>query len=543
MPEPYGLNYGLSEIAKGVTGGMLKRPLYQQEVESGAMLNEMLKNRLAQQNYQMGQTQAANQALSQPQEPPEGGFTSPYEQEYKMYETAGKSLMGTPYASKGMELMNKAREAQMNHVGYLGQQGAKRILGGDLAGATQSLQSIGVGIQDIKPAYGEDGSVDPDTVMVGSVIGKNDDGTPKTIYSPVRKTDIAALAESANPTQAKAQMDYISKLMASNMSLEGKKFAATTGAESKVNVQQLKNEQAQSPIGKLFQDRNRPGVNMSDAEFNSSLQSLIAKNKATSGKGAGIELTPQALDDVTLQFIETRKMPALGMGAGPIRLQILNNVPVLAKKMGLKIDPALNEAEFSANKRALTDTQSMYDAVTAFEKTAQPNIDLFLGTASKISDSQSPWVNKVMREVDLKGLGSADQAAFNAAKKVAETEVARVVSNPNLKGVLHHGEIEKMEQIMSGNYTYNQLKAVVKILKQDMDNRKKSLEDKISEIKDRMPARGPRSTGSMPSATSGRTGSVYGPVGPQIKEGHIGEWMENGKKVTVKAINGNWVYQ
>ena len=536
MPDPYGLNYGMSAIAKGVTEGIRQRPLYQQGVQSGNIYNQMLQGQLSKQEYQMGQTQAANQALAQPQEEPESGYSSPYEQEWKMYDTAGKSMLGTPYASKGMELIEQGRQAQMQHMGYLGQVGAKQILGGDYAGASQNLNKLGVGIQDVKPAFGPDGSVDEDHVMVGAVVGKNDDGTPKVVYTPTRKTDLAALAESATPGQAAQQMKYIQSVMQNNMQSQTKMFSATVNAGSKVQVQELKNENAQSPFGKLFQDRNRPGVNMSDDQFNQSFQALLAKNKATSGKNAGIELTPEAVDDLAMQFIKTRELPGLGMGSGAARMQILNRVPSLAKERGITLDPGMDKAMFAANKKSLTDVQGMYDAVTAFENTASNNLDIFMNAAKRISDSDSPWVNKIMRDVDVNGLGSADQAAFNAAKRVAETEVAKVVSNPSLKGQLTDSQQKEMQQIMSGSYTFNQLKAVVNILKQDMHNRKSALEDKLAEVKGRM---GTTPNAQPPSQTPSSGGSVFGPVGPSIKEGQTARIGDK----TVKAVKGQWVYQ
>lgn len=64
-------------------------------------------------------------------------------------------------------------------------------------------------------------------------------------------------------------------------------------------------------------------------------------------------LTPEALDDTTAKLILTGQMDPMGMGGGPVRLQILNNRPVMLKKYGLTDQqlPAI-QSQFKADSNA-----------------------------------------------------------------------------------------------------------------------------------------------------------------------------------------------
>jgi YHS domain-containing protein len=91
-----------------------------------------------------------------------------------------------------------------------------------------------------------------------------------------------------------------------------------------------------------------------------------------------------------------------------------------------------------------------------------------------------------MRNASLKGMGSTEVAAFKAAQQVAAPEVARILTNPNLAGQLTDSARHEAEQVLSGDYSFNQLVAVANTLKQDFANRKTSYAEQINEIKGRM---------------------------------------------------------
>jgi len=195
-------------------------------------------------------------------------------------------------------------------------------------------------------------------------------------------------------------------------------------------------------------------------------------------------LTPEALSKMAEMFATTGTMPTLGMGkaAAAMRSKIINQ----AAKDYPNVQFATNQAAFQANKASLNSLQKNYDAVTAFEETAGKNLNTFLQTAGKIVDTGVPWLNKPLRALDMKLLGSSDQAAANAARTTALTEIAKVLNSANATGVLSDSARREVEQLIGGDATMKQVVAAANILKQDMGNRKQSYQEQIKAINNRI---------------------------------------------------------
>jgi hypothetical protein len=198
----------------------------------------------------------------------------------------------------------------------------------------------------------------------------------------------------------------------------------------------------------------------------------------------GVQLTPEAIQMAAQMYATTGQLPSLGMGSSgaSARSQILNAAP----KVGGDTNIAANKATYRADSGSLAQAQKMRDSVVAFEKTASKNLDLFTNQAKKVIDSGSPWINQPLRSIDRNALGNADQAAFDAARQVALTEIAKVVNNPSLSSVLSDTARREVLSLNPENATLAQINSVASILKQDMANRRTSLDQQITEIKGRM---------------------------------------------------------
>jgi hypothetical protein len=212
-----------------------------------------------------------------------------------------------------------------------------------------------------------------------------------------------------------------------------------------------------------------------------------------------INLTPEAVQYWAQAAGSGIPLPSMGMGpsGAKAREQIINAAPGAAGGAPL----TATRAAVRADTGSLAATQKMRDAVVSFENTAVKNLDLFTKTAKPVIDSGSPWINQPLRTVAGQGLGSADLAAYNAARQVALTEVARVVNNPTLSGQLSDSARKEVMSLNSPNATLAQIYRVVGVLKQDMSNRHQSLDQQLTEIKGRMggaqPAAAP-ATGNDP---------------------------------------------
>jgi hypothetical protein len=225
-------------------------------------------------------------------------------------------------------------------------------------------------------------------------------------------------------------------------------------------------------------------------------------NQATEG-----QLTPEALDMAAQQFASTGQMPNVGR-SGAVRAQIINQ----AATKYPKVDLATNAAAYKANQDSLQKLQSNLDSVTAFESTANKNLDLFLDQAKKVVDSGSPFLNTPLRMINQKMLGSSDQAAYSAARQVAVNEIAKVTSNPGLSGQLSDSARHEIDTFNPQNATLGQTYKVAQVLRQDMANRHESYSEQISAIKQRLGnsttggnAPGGGSSGLTVTAPNGKT--------------------------------------
>jgi len=208
-------------------------------------------------------------------------------------------------------------------------------------------------------------------------------------------------------------------------------------------------------------------------------------------------LTPGAKQMLAQNLATTGQLPQ-GMGRSPGMIsQVLNTA---AGAPGGAPNLAASKQTYQANTGSLESLQKNFDQVTAFENTAGKNLDTFLGQAKKVIDSGSPWINTPLRAVDAGALGSGDQAAFNAARATALTEIAKVLNSSNASGVLSDSARQEVSQLIGPNATLKQIVAASNILKRDMENRRQSYQDQIDAVKGRT------SGATQPNAGGGNQG-------------------------------------
>lgn len=208
----------------------------------------------------------------------------------------------------------------------------------------------------------------------------------------------------------------------------------------------------------------------------------LEQQKLAQTQGDRTDLTPQGLDAAALNYAKTGQLPPLGMGDKGTRKAIINR----AAEMMPDLDVARNRADFTANQDSLKGLQKQRDAIGAFENTAKKNIDVFLNAAGKVVDTGSPMANNIARVVTGKMLGSPDQAAYDAARQVAINEIAKITSNPTLSGTLSDSARHEVEAFNPQSATLAQTVKVMRLLKQDMENRTTALDDAIGGIKGRI---------------------------------------------------------
>lgn len=186
------------------------------------------------------------------------------------------------------------------------------------------------------------------------------------------------------------------------------------------------------------------------------------------------------------QFARTGIMPAMGRDS-ITRGKIAHEANQWARDNGFApADIVTMQAAYAGDKESLKKFQAQRDQIVSFEQTAQKNLDLFIGAASKIPDTGLPWLNMPIRMLDQKLVGSANMAAVNAARQVANNEIAKVTSGGGLGGVVSDSARHEVESYNPKDATFAQTLAVAKMLKQDMANRHQSMDASLSDIKQRI---------------------------------------------------------
>lgn len=232
----------------------------------------------------------------------------------------------------------------------------------------------------------------------------------------------------------------------------------------------------------------------------------------------GTSLSPEAVEKAADMMATTGTLPPLGMGAAAaqMRSKILDR----AAKKYADVDWASAGAQFKADQGSLGAMQKQRDAVGAFEDTALKNVKVFEDAAKKVIDTGSPFLNKPLRAIDQKVLGSGEQAAFNTARLTVIPEFAKILNNPNLGGQLSDSARHEIDTILAPDATLKQIYDSIAVLKKDTANRRTSYDEAIANIQKRITQK-----------TSGKTETA-----PTVKAGDI-KYLADGSKVEVVSVD------
>lgn len=192
------------------------------------------------------------------------------------------------------------------------------------------------------------------------------------------------------------------------------------------------------------------------------------------------QLSDVAMEQAARKYLETGILPP-GFGtAGTVQKTAIMNA---AAKLDPQAALARNQATFKADSANLTNLQKTEGTLSAFENTAGKNLDQFLALADKIPDTGIPWLNRPVRTLTANVVGDANMSAINAARDVALREIARVTNDPKLSGALTDTARKEVAGLSPANATLPQIKAVAKVLKQDMANVHAGINEQISSVK------------------------------------------------------------
>lgn len=215
--------------------------------------------------------------------------------------------------------------------------------------------------------------------------------------------------------------------------------------------------------------------------------------------------------------------------------RIANERQRIMRESGITSEDVVSgRAGFKADTMSLNKITPQYDAITAFEKTAIRNGTILKELADKVDTSGMPVIERWIRGGRKAIAGDADVAKFDAQMDLYRAEAARILTQPNLSGVLTDTARKEMEHVIGGDASAKQIREVVDLLERDFHNRRSTLEEQIASIRARMRSRvspGAQPGGEPQPAPAAPTAAPTAPQKP-LKDMTNAELMELRRRLT-----------
>ena len=220
-----------------------------------------------------------------------------------------------------------------------------------------------------------------------------------------------------------------------------------------------------------------------------------------------IGLTPNGLYQQAITFIDTNQAISRGRSGSPLAVASKAAIEAKAGAIAAKAGMDISEfrAVYAANKDALKKLTANQATVSSFINTADKNADRLLTILDKIPNSNVTVLNSIMRGSSQKLGGNVDMAEFNVYLKSVKDEYARIVTQPNLTGVLTDRARQEASLLLDPDATVDQIKRSLQALKAEGQNRVTSLADAVSSLRSSMRTNKPDSA----PVTTGKTAAEY----------------------------------
>src|SRR6185295_7406413 len=216
----------------------------------------------------------------------------------------------------------------------------------------------------------------------------------------------------------------------------------------------------------------------------------IAGNKLESKTDA-----PPKLDDESARNLAVESLydpnATVGFRRDPTTMgQIMKHRTGIMKESGITPEDVVSgRAGFKADTVSLNKMTPQYDAISSFMNTAQRNGKILSELADKVDSTGSPVVERWLRAGRRNVAGDPDVSNFNAQIHLYGAEVARILTQPTLTGVLSDTARKEVQDFLPSNATAAQIKSLTGLLERDFGNRQQTLESQIGQIRSRMSKR------------------------------------------------------
>lgn len=215
---------------------------------------------------------------------------------------------------------------------------------------------------------------------------------------------------------------------------------------------------------------------------------------AAAGRTGVTAWTPEAIHQAAVQLVTSNTAPSTGRDT-LAKAQIYNEAA--------RLDPtgnwAVRGAEFKTDVSDLAGLKKLQSQVTQAEGTARSNLEIMRKASKGLPGVGMPLLDAPIRSIagamgDYAGDYGTNVTGFEAARQVATSEVAKVITQMSASGVLSdHAQAEARDLIKPGA-TADQIERALQIIHADMDNRIKQISGEVSNVQGRLA--GPVETGA-----------------------------------------------
>lgn len=244
-----------------------------------------------------------------------------------------------------------------------------------------------------------------------------------------------------------------------------------------------------SSTGYSYSDMRNPGKFLAEAPAPTSANQQAAANA----------LSPEAIKQAAARYRVDGTLVNMGWGtAGAlVKQKVLNEAAAQAAAEGKTgEEERIRQVALGSLKQALGQLEKNRANITAFEKTANANADLALQQSELTDRTGSPVVNRWVLAGRKSIAGDPQVAKFDLAVRTFINEYARVTTTVTGGGVTSDTARKEIEATLNSAQTKEQVKQVISLAKQEMNNRIKAYDDQVGELRGRMsiPNSGPTPT-------------------------------------------------
>jgi hypothetical protein len=206
--------------------------------------------------------------------------------------------------------------------------------------------------------------------------------------------------------------------------------------------------------------------------------------------------TLPALDKETIDFYAKQSLAGdnswqVGLARGKVGQQLISavkdRIPQLAKETGVTAEGAIaNKAELVATQAALRDRQKFVAASNQFVRNMNSQMDLVEKYIKPGVAGSVPVINKWIQSGRVAMAGDPDVSALDTAIRGLAREHQRIVTGVTSNAQLHASAQATADQLLNRAQTADQMRAVIKVMREEAENARRSGEMEVESLKARI---------------------------------------------------------